>query len=404
PDTPNRITPTLSYGAKVKLELNLDQNFDLDRREADDLSTVRPSVELAFTFQPHEQFEAFVNFELKREIAVTEEDGDSDRPTQLDLDQAYFMVENLVDDLTLQVGRQEFDDDREWLYDQEIDAVRVFYELFDVDIELSASREQIVDRDLLNLDRGNRINNYIAYAEYELVDDDDGHRFLEEVNLAAYAIFRDDREDDDNDPLFLGVRSIGEFLDGLEYWADFGLVRGRDGSEHIRAYGFDVGGTYEFDLEYEPYVTLGYAFGSGDGNPDDGTDREFRQTGLHDNSGKFGGVTSFGYYGELFDPELSNMSILTAGVGLRPLENTSLDLVYHRYWQDELDDELRDVKVEEDLTGSHKALGEEVDLVFGYSSDSGLSFELVLGYFRPGRAYEHRDDALFVNSELTYEF
>ena len=75
-----------------------------------------------------------------------------------------------------------------------------------------------------------------------------------------------------------------------------------------------------------------YAWGSGEqGNDRDGT---FRQTGLQDNDAVLSGVTSFRYYGELLDPELANLHILTAGIGGRLSRNVSLELVGHRYRQD----------------------------------------------------------------------
>ena len=64
-------------------------------------------------------------------------------------------------------------------------------------------------------------------------------------------------------------------------------------------------------------------------------DHAFRQTGIQDNNDKFGGVTSFKYYGELLEPELSNLHILTAGIGRRFGRRMSLDLIYHNYRQDE---------------------------------------------------------------------
>ena len=123
------------------------------------------------------------------------------------------------------------------------------------------------------------------------------------------------------------MRSFGEPLDGLEYWLDAAYVRGRDSSTDIRAFGADMGATYTFDAPLTPYVTLAYAFGSGDRSTTKGTDESFRQTGLQDNDAKFGGVASFRYYGEVLDLELSNISIYTAGIGFRPTKMSSIDLV-----------------------------------------------------------------------------
>ena len=99
---------------------------------------------------------------------------------------------------------------------------------------------------------------------------------------------------------------------------------------------------YHLDAPLSPHVILGYAFGSGNSDPDDDRDDAFRQTGLQGNETEVGGLTPFRYYGEAFDPELSNLSIFTAGLGTRPTPELSADLVYHYYLQDHAADELRD--------------------------------------------------------------
>ncbi len=135
-----------------------------------------------------------------------------------------------------------------------------------------------------------------------------------------------------------------------------------------------------------------------------GTDR-FRQTGLQDNEAKVGGRTPFAYYGEAFDPELSNMSIFTAGLGIRPTEGTSLNLIYHHYRQDKAIDELRDSAFDAEPNGRSRRLGNEIDLVFGVGEDEDFRGPCLLGYFMPGRAFGGgADNALFANFEVSYEF
>ena len=134
--------------------------------------------------------------------------------------------------------------------------------------------------------------------------------------MGAFAIVLDDRTKRQDRPLFFGLRSLGEvdvFDDEIEYWADLATVRGKDEGTDIKGYGFDIGATYELNAPLRPYFTLAYAFGSGDSDPDAGTDKEFRQTGLEGNENKFGGITSFKYYGETFNPELRNLKISNRG-------------------------------------------------------------------------------------------
>ena len=90
-------------------------------------------------------------------------------------------------------------------------------------------------------------------------------------------------------------------------------------------------------LGFADNQTFGVAFGSGDNNRRDGVDRNYRQSGLQDNNARFAGVTSFKFYGETVEPELSNLLIGTAAIGVRPTPRSSVDLVYHYYAQHRAD-------------------------------------------------------------------
>lgn len=401
PEASNLLTPSLSYGGQLSMEYELEDNFDLDNSEDEDLGSLKPSVELAFSYQPNERFRAFLNLDLAREFIVQDENRDRDNQTTLDVDKAYIEfsdlleIDDVLEDVTLTLGRQRIKDSREWLYDETVDGALLSFELdaIDTEFELSINRKELIGTDLLHHDDIDRINNYIFYAEHEPIKD---------IELAAYAIFRDDRSADQERPLFFGLRSSGELLDErFEYWADFALARGKDDQKKISGYGFDLGATYALDTLYCPYFTLGYAYGSGDGD----SDTDFRQTGLHGNADKFGGVAKLKYYGELFDPELSNLSVFTAAIGFRPSRESSVDLVYHHYRQNKAADELRDSSIDPDPDGEHKALGYELDLIVGYREIADVKAELTLGYFNPGRAFDaEASDAYFANFELSYDF
>ncbi len=131
------------------------------------------------------------------------------------------------------------------------------------------------------------------------------------------------------------------------------------------------------------------------------------QTGLQGNESDFNGAADFLYYGQLFDPELNNMSIFTAGVGVNPTEETSsIDLVYHYYVQTEARESLADTGIDADPDGQQKSLGSEIDLVLGYEGEeSGFAAALVLGYFIPGNAFpSDSENSFLANLTLEYRF
>ena len=242
-----------------------------------------------------------------------------------------------------------------------------------------------------------RINNYVLHASYGLLDS---------IELEGYAIVRDDRATDRRRPVFLGVRSRGEPVEDLDYWLELGYVGGRDGPKRIRGWGFDVGAIYELQRGPRPALTLGFAFGSGDRDPEDRLDRSFRQTGLQENETDFGGAAGFKYYGEVLDPELSNLAILTVGIGVRPSEQFSLDLVYHSYVQHRASEAIRDAGIDAEPSGRNRRLGSEVDFIVGLEDiGNRVDVKAALGYFIPGAAFPrgtHR--AWVVGAEVQFRF
>jgi hypothetical protein len=396
PPTDHELAPYWYWGADIEIDIGYEGNYDLDDDEDDDLGEIQGELEFALAYIPSDNFEIFLDLALSKADAFVEEGDDKDRPTKLKLKQANFTVRNIFDTVSAKVGRQTFDDEREWLYDEELDGIRLYSSNGSIGFETSISQQGLVSEDLLNSKDRDRITNYELRGSALLG---------EESFVSAYVFYRDDLESEPEDLLFFGIHSSGELDKDFDYWLDAALVRGDDDSTDIHGYGIDLGATYVFDLPLEPSLTLAAALGSGDSDPDDGTDRSFRQSGLQGNSAKFNGVTSFDYYGEVFQPELSNMAILTLGGGLRPTKRSSLDLVYHHYRQQELSDELRDVGIEADPSGESRDLGHGIDVILGYKGIENVDLEAVLGGFIPGNAFSEADDnAFFAGAQIEYEF
>ena len=144
-------------------------------------------------------------------------------------------------------------------------------------------------------------------------------------------------------------------------------------------------------------LILGNARGSGDSNPDNRLDKSFRQTGLQGDSESFG---------ELYQPELSNLNIDIVGVAWEFSEGIELALIGYSYRQRELAEEMRDVTIELDTTGESRDLGREIDLVLTVDARDGMELIIILAEFDPGRAYGKfaNETSSFAKFELDYEF
>ena len=399
---PSDLTWSYAYGSDS--EIAYRKNSDLNEAVRDNSTTFAPTVFGFVDYRPTAWLEARLEATFQVLVPVHEEvqvilpNGEITFPSQktqtsLLLDQAYVTIKNIAGPFEFTAGRRNFEDPRLWLYDAALDGFIAKLKLGDFQSEASVTRENLWDLDTMqNVPRG-RIDNYIWYTEYRGIED---HRW------AGYAINRFDNSKPslEGRPWFFGVRAYGRPSDAFNYWTELGIVRGTDElRQKLSGYAFDVGFTYRFpDLELSPSFTLGFAFGSGDGNPANTTNTAFRQTGLQSNEGRFGGVTQFKYYGEALDPELSNLEIFTAGVGFRPLPNVFVDLVYHRYRLNRFAEELRGSPItalmNQGDTPLSKDVGSEFDVIVGIRNLFGLrrlGFEVRAGWFFPGSAFLRND-------------
>ncbi len=393
------LTQALTYEYAIGTESEADylRNQDLNSRVQDNLLLVIPQVNGFIIYRPVNWLSTTLEIILEKEFSVQEPgqvtlpSGETQyaptRQPSLLVDQAFVTIKDVIAPFEFHAGRRNYEDERHWLYDTSLDIGSVGLRLGHVHVEATAGRQVAWDLDFLRNDPKDRINTYMLYAAY---------RGIEDLRLAAYTIKRNDLTNAEGRPLFIGMRALGTPADAFNYWAELAFVRGKDeSSRRFSAYGFDVGFTYRFAMpSLSPSITLGYAFGTGDANPDDGRNREFRQTGLQSNEEKFAGVAKFKYYGEMVDPELSNLKIFTLGVGFRPARNVTVDLVYHRYRLHKMAEELRNSNLtalmNQDETRPSKDVGSAFDIVIGFRRLFGirrLGVDLRAGWFFPGDAF-----------------
>ena len=387
------------YGSE--LEIPYVRNADLDSDLSDDALILAPTIFGSVTYRPTDWLESRLEVTFEKLIKLFEVDPvllpngslqpADPKPYSLLIDQAYLRLKPPSVPVQLTVGRVNFEDHRLWLYDAALDAVVLTLKPGDFQIDLSVSREDLLDLDLFTTVPIGRTDNYFVYTEY---------RGIEDHKLNAYYFLRDGTSLGDGTQHFMGVRAHGMPSDIFRYWADLGFVRGTDEkARDLLGFGFEVGGTYRFpDLPLQPSVTLGVAYGSGDKDPNDNKNDEYRQTGLQSNEARFGGVTQFVTYGETLDPELTNIQIYTAGLGFRPAPNAFVDLVYHHYRLNEIDPNTSEVfgsAITAQLSGLSKDLGNALDVILGFRNlfgVRGLGVELRAGLFFPGDAFRRDND------------
>lgn len=373
-------------GGRVEGGFLEETNFDAEQRDAK--RTVLSRVQVLTSAQVTDSIEAYAK------VTMTETVPAGGRPRgAARLSEGYLMVHRLGGaPIDLQIGRQRFRDSREWIFDDYLDAVRVNVALPAVKLEAAVSRG-ILSGDERVRARRDQLQ-FLASAMTQVGG----------ARIGGYTVARRDTTRNER-PIWFGGTVQGRAGITWHYWGDVAARRGSSARSRLAGWAFDTGVQHTWVRRWSPTVTLGYAFGSGDRTRGDTRDTRFRQTDLEDNQAYFGGLRRVAIYGELFDPELSNLHVLTAGFGLRPRRSLSLDAIYHRYRQATATSSLPSGNLDGTLNGRRQALGDELDFVVTLRAMPGVDLDLAVGAFAPGAAFVGgRRPAFFWRPQLRYSF
>jgi alginate production protein len=403
-------------------------NFDLEGRQPNDRDVTEHELKLDARWHDGHQTTLFVQAVALAERRRDRGDGSVQTEQSYERGQAWWLRERIAGlPLSLQIGRIALIDRRAWWWDDDLDALRLSYtsaDRGDWAVETGLGRELLkrssLDRGIAPDQRG--VMRWFGQARWGWRED----HLLEAYWLwsrdrsgtpAAGRLFDEDTEDERDARLtWLGLRSSGQWrpLEGhrLNYRADLAwlggrhtvtpfedadngqLVAGASRSRRVRAHAWDLGAQWRWPGDARPTLSLGLAHGSG-GASAAALDTNFRQTGLQENKGRVGGVKRWRYYGELLDPELSNLTVASLGFGLRAWGNNSVDLLWHHYRQDVAASTLLGSRLSADPLGRHRDIGQEIDLLLALRQWDHLELTLKLARFLPGRAFaaDQRDPA-----------
>lgn len=425
----------LSFGGEIGNTLKYSKDFTLANRDDDELA-LDGDIELEFYLQLSAGVSIFIEPTWSYRRDLYREDSDRENDTRFERGQSWVYLDRMAgSNFSLQLGRQEFKDEREWWWDENLDAIRMLYTTKPLHAELAIAKD--LTKVSSNMDGIDPEQKDVIRALGSLT-----WRWTKRQQLALFVLYQSDRsrdfldnqivmneqrDDVDADLTWLGVRASGVNKLGDEvnwfYWVDVARV---DGSEDIvdfdgvanglsmvdkterfsvDAWGFDAGLTLQFDAFGKPTVTIGYAKGSGDSNYSDADNSAFQQTGLHANEVKLRGVNRFRYYGELLRPELSNIEIGTLGFGFSLLENSSVEIIYHHYRQVNATDFIRGDALREKPQGLSRDLGRAIDWVLGIEESKHWEWEIVASVFRAGDAFQDEGELVYkLRASVDYNF
>lgn len=376
------ISDSIHVTSRIVAESAWEDNFNFDKNDNENRQDLGLSVRSRLEWNPMWQWNGV--FELRYRARHRErQDRRKEDESSLAIGEA-FLTRNLSEVTRISVGRQDFDDNREWLYDQNLDAIRLQSTWQGTQLEASLSR--------ILSDDGSReedAKNLFLSAS----------RVITHGTVSTYLLHREFGSEHQEDSYHYGIRALGSWFNTDQLWLELSRQGGTRNRATIEAFGIDLGGTMRIGQAKNWYATVGLAYATGD-DPGTRADETFRQTGLQDNNGRFGGLVSFRYYGELSDPELSNLWITTVGIGKRLLPELSIDFVTHSYRLAEKTTPPNEAEWDSETSGSSGNLGWEADVIVGFREQKRWEVEAVFGYFDPGNAFVHTRPAWFAKLQL----
>ncbi|NOT25984.1 MAG: hypothetical protein HOP16_07750 [Acidobacteria bacterium] len=294
---------------------------------------------------------------------------------------------HIVGPVELQAGRVRLRDAFEWFADDYLDAARIVVSADQTRVEFGGSY-------------GFRVPNGRSRSDERQVFATITHEFNRSLVVSSFFLGRDDRTRRER-PMWLFVETSGRGSQ-FRYWGNVAARGGRSQNEVLRGWAFDGGGALR--TRGGLWLTASVARGSGDADRSDRVDRTFRQTGLEDTQTRLAGFKRIHSYGELMQPDLSNLRVFTFGLGWQGAA-ASFDAVLHRYRQDVPYRTPADTALLIRPTGMDGLLGHEVDGVLTFRLRTGVDLTVTGGTYVPGPAQvrPHRP-AFLLKSELLYFF
>ena len=425
----------LTIGGEISNSLRASTDRDLDPHGEDDSVSLGQELKVELFYAPTDSVWVYLKNKALYEADVYSEDGAREFEQSVERDEHWLYVASLFgSNVSLQIGRQRFRDDRRWWWDESLDALRLHYDTFTTHGEFAIAEELWKDR-----------------FEAGAIDPEDEQvlRALgsyswsrtRNLTLSAFGLYAFDhsggasladrtsgiREDESDGRLvWLGARADGRIpvftLDPVDYHLTAATVTGRetrieydtdpDGQSRVdersrhNVFGlaFDSAASWALPLPLRPSLSVGYAFATGDRSPDGRTDHTFRQTGLQENRARHHGAIRFRYYGEVLQPELSNLHVATAGIGFPLLGSSSIDVVYHYFEQVVGIDEVQGSRLRADPDGEKRTLGQELDLILGIQEWEHLEIRLAGGVFLAGPAFGDNEGEISVGLSLKLDY
>jgi len=269
------------------------------------------------------------------------------------------------------IGRKKTKDYKSWWYDSYLDQIRLFSTNSLLSSQLILATR--IDNSLITNENSNKIN--IKNFVYLILHSDYEYYFNRHIGLIL--MYENKKHNNVNlvkeKNEFLGIYTNAK-KDKFKYWANFAISKNIDQKQN--GFGLDIGVMY---YNLDKFYGIGYGLGS----------KNFRQPYIATNySDYFIKNFNIKYYGELLDPFLENIQILSLYGGINIDEYKNIILSIHNYRQLQNKSNNYNNTYLFNTNGNNKNIGNEMDIIYQYLLAKKRKLKVGFSYFMGGSAYK----------------
>ncbi len=162
---------------------------------------------------------------------------------------------------------------------------------------------------------------------------------------------------------------------GLIYDATAVRGLGKYGDLDIDTYAYAAKVGYQFNNKYQPKLTVGSVYATGDKDPNDTKKQTF--------SAPFGANDGM-HYGRMDIMFWMNMQDYQASLSFKPIKGLYIETAYHHFKLAEANDKWYSFGYKNKLGNSYTEIGDEYDLIVKYQARKDLSLLAIGSYLKAG--------------------
>ncbi len=204
-----------------------------------------------------------------------------------------------------------------------------------------------------------------------------GHFETSTIKIEPFGAWRNNLHHDVKPELnyYYGGLRVYDLSDGVIYDATAIKQIGSLGEDDVDAYAYVIKSGYKFSNSYQPTLTLGYVYASGDSDPADNKMQTF--------SAPFGANDGL-HYGRMDVMVWSNMSDIQAKMAFKPVSNMKVQFEYHHFNLAQAADKWYFFGYKNKAGNAYTHIGDEYDLIVKYQATKELDLLAIGAYMNSG--------------------